>query len=400
TAGNAVALLFLDLDSFKHINDSLGHGVGDLLLRGVADRLQATVRGDDTVGRLGGDEFLIVAENLPDAAEALRVAERVLQTLSRPFTLEGQQVHAGCSIGIALFPEDGADPETLLRNADVAMYAAKSSGAGTFKFFSQEMTDRAVRRLRTEASLREAVEREDFELFFQPKVEARSRRVVGVEALIRWRMGDQYVPPGEFIGLAEETGLIVPIGDWVLREACRTAAEWGRRFGPVVMAVNVSARQLSDPFFPVRVTEVLQETGLPPHLLTLEITETALMRDLESNCRPLETLRGIGVGVAIDDFGTGYSSLSYLRQLPVTIIKIDRSFVAEIPRDTAIAATVIALAEKLGLQTVAEGVETEEQLRWLAAEGCPLIQGFLISRPLPKAEIEARVLDAMAPTAA
>ncbi|HYC02880.1 MAG TPA: EAL domain-containing protein [Azospirillaceae bacterium] len=398
--GNRVAVLFMDLDRFKHINDSLGHSTGDLLLRGVADRLRATVRAEDTVGRLGGDEFLVIAEHVPDATEAMRVAERLQQALARAFTLEGNQVHAGCSIGIALYPEDGADPETLLRHADVAMYAAKGSGSGTFRFFSQEMTDRAVRRLRTEASLREAVEHREFELFYQPKVDARTGRVRGVEALLRWRLGDRYVPPMDFIGLAEETGLIVPIGEWVLREACRTAAAWGRRFGPLTMAVNVSARQLSDPFFPVRVAEILEETSLAPERLILELTETALMRDMEANARVLDTLRGTGVGIAIDDFGTGYSSLAYLRQLPVTILKVDRSFVSEIPEDTAIAATVIALADKLGLLTVAEGVETEEQRRWLAEEGCAMIQGFLISRPLPRPEIEAVIAASQAGTPA
>jgi len=238
--------------------------------------------------------------------------------------------------------------------------------------------------------MRNALEREEFVLHYQPQVDLKTGRIVGVEALLRWVHPERgLIPPMEFIPVAEETGLIVPIGEWVLREACRTAAAWGRRFGPLTMAVNVSARQLSDPYFPVRVAEILEETGLAPERLILELTETALMRDMEANARVLDTLRGTGVGIAIDDFGTGYSSLAYLRQLPVTILKVDRSFVSEIPKDTAIAATVIALADKLGLLTVAEGVETEEQRRWLADEGCAMIQGFLISRPLPRPDIEA-----------
>jgi len=390
--GHKVGVLFLDLDRFKHVNDSLGHGLGDRLLRAVGERLQMSVRTGDTVGRLGGDEFLIIAEPLDNQTEAMRVADRILRSLMRSFELEGHTVHAGTSIGIALYPDDGTDPETLLRNADVAMYAAKAAGAGCFKFFNREMTERAMVRLRTEASLREAVENGRFELFYQPKVEAGSRTVTGVEALIRWHLNGQYVAPGEFIGVAEETGLIVPMGEWVLRTACFRAADWGRRFRPLAMAVNVSARQLAEPGFPAVVRRALADSGLPPALLILEITETVIMRDLASNARALAELRETGVGIAIDDFGTGYSSLSYLRQLPVTVLKVDRSFTAEIPDDPAIAATVLALAQKLNLKTVAEGVESESQLAWLAQEGCDLIQGFLISRPLPEAELEKRFL--------
>lgn len=384
-----VAVLFMDLDRFKHVNDSLGHELGDRLLQAVAQRLRHTLRQSDTVGRLGGDEFLIIVEDVCDPKEVIQVADRVLTALARPLDLDGHQLQPSASIGISLWPEDGADGRQILRCADTAMYAAKAAGSGCWRMFSAEMTGRAMARLATEARLRAAEIRHEFELFYQPTVDPADLSLRGAEALLRWRREDGYVPPADFIHVAEETGLINPIGEWVLVEACRQAALWRQVQGDFTMAVNVSPRQLADAAFPDKVQRALSESGLPPALLTLEITETVAMNQAAGDFIMLRRLRDLGVGIAMDDFGTGYSSLSHLRRIPLTALKIDRGFISSVPGDVAIAATVLDLAQRLGLETVAEGVETEAQRQWLQHQGCPLMQGYLVSRPVP-AEIFSR----------
>ncbi|MBK1838285.1 EAL domain-containing protein [Azospirillum sp. YIM B02556] len=395
-----LAVLYVDLDRFKRVNDSLGHGVGDLLLCRVAERLGANVRRCDTVGRLGGDEFLVVLERVADRDEAATVAQRLLDGLSSLREVGDHRVHLTASIGIAIHPAEGSgeapDSTGLMRMADSAMQAAKTAGGDRFVFYTREMTDRAEIRLRLESGLREAVAARSFELVYQPKIEAASGRLTGFEALIRWRHEGAAISPADFIPVAEDTGLIIEIGRWVLEEACRTATRWALDHGPVPVAVNVSARQLADPGFSRLVEQVLQRHGTPARLLELEITETVIMKDVRHHLPTLNRLRALGVRIAIDDFGTGYSSLAYLRQLPVDVLKIDRSFVNDLPHAPDIASTVLALAQRLLLSTVAEGVETAEQRHWLAEAGCDVLQGYLISRPLAAEAAEAMVMTAFA----
>ncbi|PWC75038.1 GGDEF domain-containing phosphodiesterase [Azospirillum sp. TSH64] len=397
-----LAVLYVDLDRFKRVNDSLGHAIGDLLLCRVADRLGVSVRRCDTVGRLGGDEFLVVLERVADRDEAAMVAQRLLDGLSSLREVGEHRVHLTASIGVAVHPATGngkaPDAAGLMRMADSAMQAAKAAGGDRFVFYTREMTDRAETRLRLESGLREAVAARAFELVYQPKIEAAGGRLTGFEALIRWRHEGAAVSPADFIPVAEDTGLIIEIGRWVLEEACRTATRWALDHGPVPVAVNVSARQLADPGFARLVEQVLQRHGTPPNLLELEITETVIMKDVRHHLPTLNRLRALGVRIAIDDFGTGYSSLAYLRQLPVDVLKIDRSFVNDLPHAPDIASTVIALAQRLLLSTVAEGVETAEQRHWLAEAGCDCLQGFLISRPLAAEAAEAMVMTAFART--
>ncbi|PWC39053.1 GGDEF domain-containing phosphodiesterase [Azospirillum sp. TSO35-2] len=399
-ASGRLAVLYVDLDRFKRINDSLGHSVGDALLCRVAERLSASVRRCDTVGRLGGDEFLVVLERVADAEEAAMVARRLLDALSGLPLAADHRVHITASIGIALHPagagNTGPDSAGLMRMADAAMQTAKGEGGNRFVFHTRDMTDRALARLRLEAGLRDATAQKAFELVYQPKIEAAGGRLTGFEALIRWRHDGAMVPPADFIPVAEDTGLIIEIGRWVLEEACRTATRWALDHGPVPVAVNVSARQLADPGFARLVEQLLQRHGTPPGLLELEITETVIMKDVHHHLPTLNRLRALGVRIAIDDFGTGYSSLAYLRQLPVDVLKIDRSFVNDLPHAPDIASTVIALAQRLLLSTVAEGVETMEQRRWLAEAGCDCLQGYLISRPLSADAAEAMVMTAFA----
>lgn len=387
-----VAVLFLDLDRFKHINDSLGHELGDHLLQAVADRLAHTLRGSDTVGRLGGDEFLIIVEEVREPKEAIQVADRILTTLARPVEIGGHQLHTGASIGISLWPADGEDSTKLLRTADIAMYAAKAAGGAGWQMFSADMSEKAMTRLRTEALLRAAELRGEFVLFYQPKVNPHNLTLKGAEALLRWRTDGGFAAPGTFIPVAEETGLIVPIGEWVLREACQQAAQWRARYGDMTVAVNVSPRQLADSGFPEKVQTALTASGLPPHLLTLEITESIAMSQAGGDFATLHRLRDIGVGMAMDDFGTGYSSLSHLRRIPLTELKIDRALMAAVPQDAAIPATILELGFRLGLEIVAEGVETQAQRDWLCAMNCQTIQGFLIAKPLPAGEFEQQFL--------
>jgi diguanylate cyclase (GGDEF)-like protein len=389
---SGVAVLFLDLDRFKHINDSLGHELGDHLLKAVADRLAHKLRGSDTVGRLGGDEFLIIVEEVREPKEAIQVADRILATLARPVEIGGHQLHTGASIGISVWPGDGEDSTKLLRSADIAMYVAKAAGGAGWRMFSADMSEKAMTRLRTEALLRAAELRGEFVLFYQPKVCPDNLTIKGAEALLRWRTESGFAAPSTFIPVAEETGLIVPIGEWVLRDACRQAAQWRARYGDLNIAVNVSPRQLADGDFPDKVRAALAASSLPPNLLTLEITESVAMSQVGGDFAMLHRLREIGIGMAMDDFGTGYSSLSHLRRIPLTELKIDRALMATVPQDSAIPATILELGFRLGLEIVAEGVETTAQREWLCAMNCQTIQGFLIAKPLPAEEFEQQFL--------
>lgn len=391
--GRPLAVMFLDLDRFKHINDSLGHATGDALLRQVAERLRESLPAGQLAGRLGGDEFLIVLENMDSVDEVTNLARRLLNTLSRPYPIEGQILHVGASAGIAMYPGDGETGVCLMRHADVAMYAAKSMGGGTFKFFDREMTERAMIILRTEASLRDALAEEALQIHYQPKIDLETGNIAGAEALVRWNHAGRMISPAEFIPIAEETGLIIELGYWILTQVCRDTVSWHRRLPGLSVAVNVSARQLAERDFADRAIAIVRRAGLSPSMFTLEVTETVVMRDVANQVAVLNDLRAAGFRIAVDDFGTGYSSLSYLRQLPVTMLKIDRSFINDVPGDAAIAATVIALGKKLGLTTVAEGVETQEQYDWLRAEGCDQVQGYLISRPVPAIRFEREFID-------
>jgi diguanylate cyclase (GGDEF)-like protein len=392
-SGRALAVMFLDLDRFKHVNDSLGHATGDALLRQVAERLQENLPPGQLAGRLGGDEFLIVLENMDSVDEVTNLARRLLNALSRAYPFDEQVLHVGASAGIAMYPGDGETGVCLLRHADVAMHAAKSMGGGTFKFFDREMTERAMIILRTEASLRDALAVESLQIHYQPKIDLETGNIAGAEALVRWNHAGRMISPAEFIPIAEETGLIIDLGYWILTQVCRDTASWHRRLPGLSVAVNVSARQLAERDFADRTIAIVRRAGLSPSMFTLEVTESVVMRDLANQVAILNALRAAGFRIAVDDFGTGYSSLSYLRQLPVTMLKIDRSFINDVPGDAAIAATVIALGKKLGLTTVAEGVETQEQYDWLRAEGCDQVQGYLISRPVPAIRFEREFID-------
>ncbi len=384
-------MVFLDLDHFKRINDTLGHSAGDRLLEGVARRLAACLREGDTVARVGGDEFTLLLEPLAQPEDAAKVAEKLLQALATPFEFDGHRLHVQASIGISLYPDDGQDTETLLKNADNAMYRAKEAGRSNYQLFTRAMTVRAQERLNLEGALRQALERGEFELRYQPFVELKRRRVVGAEALLRWRVaGRGLVPPAEFIPVAEESGLIVPIGEWVLREACATLARLSRVAGGLRIAVNLSPRQFQRQDLVRSVDRALSESGADPRLLELEITESLAMQNVAATVEVLSALRERGIRAAVDDFGTGHSSLSYLKRLPIDTVKIDRSFVAGVPGDAddaAIVSAVVRMAHSLKLRVVAEGVENGRQLRFLARHGCEEVQGFLLGEAMPAAEL-------------
>ncbi len=387
------AVLFLDVDDFKMINDSLGHALGDDLLRGVAGRISAILRPTDTAARLGGDEFAVLLETDSSDQDARLVADRILESLTYPFTIGDRELRVTASIGVAL-TSLGAGVEELLRNADIAMYAAKADGGAAVRTFEPDMHDRAVERLELTGELRAAIEAGEFVLEYQPIVTAESGRVVGVETLVRWRHPRRaLMGPDKFIGLSEDTGLIVPLGRWILETACAQSSQW-RQARPdldLALSVNVSTRQLRDPGFVTGVCQTLSATGFPARLLILEITEGVLIGDSDAAVARLRELREIGVRIAIDDFGTGYSSLSHLRHLPVDTLKIDKSFVDDIERDpnqAKLARGIVNLGESLGLEIVCEGVERPEQLRELIGAGSPLVQGFLFHPPLPPAAID------------
>ncbi|MDD3354199.1 EAL domain-containing protein [Zoogloea sp.] len=383
-----IALMFLDLDRFKTINDSLGHMVGDRLLQGVAERLSGCVRDSDTVSRQGGDEFLIVLTNIHAPGDAARVAEKILARLEAPFEVDGHLLGTSFSIGIALYPEDGASVETLMKNADTAMYHAKESGRNTYRFFDELMNANALERLQLENVLRRALERQEFQLYYQPQVDLASGRIIGMEALLRWFSSELgSVSPAHFIPLAEECGLIVPIGEWVLEEACRQARTWqDRGFPAVPVAVNLSAMQFRRDDIVATVRKALANSALDGQWLELELTESLLMQSGSNVEATLAALKTLGVRMSIDDFGTGYSSLAYLKRFPVDRLKIDQSFVRDVtddPDDAAIVRAIIQMGRSLRLEVIAEGTESPEQMDFLRDEGCTAAQGYLFSPPLP-----------------
>jgi diguanylate cyclase (GGDEF)-like protein/PAS domain S-box-containing protein len=393
-----VAVMFLDLDRFKYINDTLGHHVGDGLLKSVAGRLRDCVRPGDTIARLGGDELAVVLANVAHVDDVARVARKLIDSFARPFQVEGHELFTTASIGITLYPFDERDAEGLLKNADTAMYHAKERGRNTFQYFTAELNARAERRLRIETALRTALERNELSLHYQPQVDLKSGRIVGMEALARWThpaLGN--VPPTEFIPVAEETGLILPIGEWVLRQACRQIKAWHESgFHKLQIAVNLSGKQLRQKDFPERVREILRETKLESRYLDLELTESLLMVDTEETAGITHALRALGVSFSVDDFGTGYSSLAYLKRFPIDVLKIDRSFVRDIatdPNDVAIVKTVIAMAHTLGMRVIAEGVETFDQLEFLRHQGCDGTQGYYCSAPLSAEEFSELLVD-------
>ncbi len=395
-AGRLVAVLFLDMDRFKIVNDTLGHDVGDRLLQAFGRRLRACVREGDTVARHGGDEFVIVLEDIAAVDDVPATARKILDALAPPFQIDGRELFVTSSIGISLHPNDGRDAPTLLKNADAAMYRAKDMGRNTYQFYSADMGAKAFERLTLETSLRHALRRKEFLLYYQPQVDMDSGRIVGVEALLRWQHPDLgLVLPGDFIPLLEDTGLIVPVGEWVLQTACTQAKAWQRAgLPPVRLTVNLSARQFAEPNLTDTVARILNEVDLDPAFLELEITESVIMQNAQATIDTLAALGNMGVRFAIDDFGTGYSSLSYLKRFSINTLKIDRSFVRDIttdPDDAAIITTIVAMAHNLKLNVVAEGVETEEQLAFLRAGGCDGFQGYLFSRPVA-AEKLARLL--------
>ncbi|HEU4426421.1 MAG TPA: EAL domain-containing protein [Pilimelia sp.] len=391
-----LAVLFVDLDRFKVVNDSLGHTAGDRVLIGVADRLRSSLRANDTAARLGGDEFAVVIDQVADPSDAVAVGNRIIEALEAPFVIEGREVFVNASIGIAFNTEQSIDGHDLIRNADLAMYQAKRNGKGRCEIFEATAVPTPIGRLDLEAELHRGLSRDEFVLHYQPVVDLRTGAAVGVEALVRWQHPERgLVPPSQFVPLAEETGLILPLGRWVLHEACRQASEWNVRRDqrpPLTISVNVSARQLNQPDLPDIVAAALAESGLDPALLMLEITESLLLRDTEATVEVLRRLGELRVHLAIDDFGTGYSSLTHLHRFPVDTIKLDRSFVREIPADakaSALVRAVVQLGDMLGLTTIAEGIEAVDQFDQLRAAGCGLGQGYLFAKPLEPHEIEA-----------
>ncbi|MGA2337822.1 MAG: EAL domain-containing protein [Terriglobales bacterium] len=382
-----VALLFLDLDGFKTINDSLGHSVGDLVLQEVAERLKRFAREQDTVARVGGDEFLIVLTAVKDAADAAVAAERLMHAMTVELVIQGRSLSISCSIGIGIFPEHGTDGETLIKNADAAMYCAKESGCNSFRFFSEGMNAEAMERLTLEHGLRLALEKRELFLVYQPQMDIATGKTTGLEALLRWQHPELgLVRPDKFIRIAENSGLIIPIGEWVLRTACSQARKWqDEGLLAVPVAVNVSAVQFRQEDFCELIGRVLWETGLAPQYLEMELTESLLLSNAHVTLSVLQNLRAMGLKLAIDDFGTGYSSLSYLRQFPVSKLKIDRSFIRDVavnPDDAAITTAIIGMAKSLNLKVIAEGVEDEAQMSFLRARQCDEIQGYYFSKPL------------------
>lgn len=386
--GEIAAVAFIDLDQFKFINDSLGHQVGDELLKVVASRLKSCIRAVDTVARQGGDEFVLVLSRQKGCESVADTVRRIIAVVAEPWTVNGIQLQVTCSVGISVYPDDGHDADTLLRNADSAMYKAKELGRNSFEYFSAEMNSHATERLETLNSLRQALANDEFVLHYQPKVRIADGAVIGAEALLRWQHPQRgMVSPAQFIGLAEESGMIIDIGEWVLRSACAQNVAWQRAgLSPIPISVNLSPRQLARGDIVEVVRHALAASGLSPSLLELEITESVVMRDVDKSLDTLRQLKELGVRISIDDFGTGYSSLNYLKRFPVDTLKIDRSFVSDIATDqddAAIVKAIISLAHILNLNVVAEGVENEDQWRFLHENGCDDVQGFHSGRPMP-----------------
>jgi len=388
--GNKVALMYLDLDHFKHINDSLGHAIGDQLLKSVAKRLQTHARLSDTVSRQGGDEFVVLMPEVGKVQDTAFFAEKLIEVMAQPHLVAGHMLHVTLSIGISLYPDNGQDVETLIKNADTAMYHAKKNGRNNCQVFTPDMNVRAVARQSIEMALHQALEQREFVLHYQPKVNLETGAITGAEALIRWQRPDgQLVPPAQFVPIAEECGLILPIGKWVLREACCQTRAWLQAGLDLKhVAVNISAKELRDKDFLLGIYAILNETGLDPRCLELELTESGLMQDTEPTILVLHALKNLGVQIAIDDFGTGYSSLSYLRHFPIDALKIDKSFVQDIDGDggEAIVSAVIAMGRSLNHRVVAEGVETRQQLAFLKSQRCAEGQGYYFGRPMTAEE--------------
>jgi diguanylate cyclase (GGDEF)-like protein len=380
-----MAVLFIDLDRFKLVNDTLGHRAGDKLLKEAAERLRSCIRGSDTVGRLGGDEFAAILTELAIPSNAGLVAQKIIDVLRQPFDLDGKETYVSASIGITLYPADSDSAEALVMNADAAMYRAKEQGRNNYQYFTRDMNERALLRVGLEAALRRALERNEYRLVYQPKAQLASGKICGFEALLRWDSDKGTVAPAEFIPVLEETGLIVPVGEWVLRTACQQIRDWqnaGLAVPPV--SVNLSARQFEQKNLKDAVHRILRETGVDASLIEFEITESLLMHDPEAAARTLASLKESGVRLSMDDFGTGYSSLGYLKRFPIDKLKIDRTFVHDISTDpdgAALTRAIIHLAQNLRLTVVAEGVETEDQLAFLRANGCDEMQGYLFARP-------------------
>jgi diguanylate cyclase (GGDEF)-like protein len=392
-SGKMIAVVLLDLDRFRKTNHSLSHALGDVLLQNVARRLQHGLKSRDLLARLGGDEFLLMKE-INRAEEAIQTAEHIVDSIQLPFHIEESEVHLTASVGVSLFPQDGSDPEVLLRNADAALTRAKEQGKNTYQFYHVSMTTEDTKRLTLENSLRRALKENEFTVYYQPQVDLRSGQILGMEALVRWQIpGFAVISPKEFITVAEDTGLIVPIGQWVLHTACAQNKAWqDQGLGRLCVAVNLSARQFQQKDLVKMIGQALGETGLEGNCLELEITESYAMRNPDFTMTVLRELKNMGVRVSIDDFGTGYSSLSYLKQFPIDTLKIDRTFVKDLPNDpndVAIAAAIIVLAHNLKLQVIAEGVESAAQLAILKKHRCDRMQGYLFSRPLPADAFEA-----------
>ena len=393
-----LAVFFLDLDRFKDINDSLGHSTGDGLLKAVAERIHRCIREGDTVARLGGDEFTLLIPRIDHVEDAAKIAQKIIETLKIPFSILDHELFVTTSVGISVYPDDGTDPETLVRNADTAMYRAKDQGRDNYQLYTPAMNARALERLALENMLRKALSHRELVLYYQPVADMKTKNVVGVEALIRWRHPERgLISPAHFIPVAETSGLIIPIGEWVLRTACKQIKLWHKRIDPeLTVAVNLSARQFQQPNFTEQIAEVLEETGLAPRYLELEITESSAMQNAENTIYTLRELKALGVRIAMDDFGTGYSSLSYLKRFPIDTLKLDQSFVRDIttdPSDAAIATAVIAMAHSLDLRVIGEGVETEEQFAFLLKQKCDYIQGYLFSPPQAVESLEAYLLE-------
>ena len=385
--GRQLAVMFMDLDQFKHINDSLGHAIGDKLLQSVAQRLMGCVRHSDTISRQGGDEFVVLLPYIENPESAGVCAQKMLATLALPHRIDQHELHISVSIGISIYPDDGQDAETQIKNADIAMYQAKENGRNNYKFFEQDMNARAVQRQSVEVSLRRALERQEFVLHYQPKINLQSGAIVGVEALIRWQHPEQgLLLPAQFVSIAEDCGLILPIGRWVLREACLQARSWQQAgLPPIIVAVNISALEFRNKDFIENIRAVIEETGLEPRYLELELTESVLMQDAASTDSMLHALANFGVKLAIDDFGTGYSSLSYLKLFPINTLKIDQSFVNQMCSnldDAAIVSAVTSMGKSLKLCVIAEGVESSEQSAFLLAQHCDEGQGYYFGCPM------------------